>query len=121
MAGADLQQGSIVWAAVSDPNGNVKRRPLVIVTSSSEIILDEPIVASPLTTSFPSPAPRNYVEVPWDPRGHPSTRLRRRSAVVCDWGPIELRPSDIESIEGFVPTKYLTVILKRISECRQNP
>lgn len=121
MAGAELQQGSIVWAAVSDPNGNVKRRPLVVVTNSSEIILDEPIVASPLTTSFPSPAPRNYVEVPWDPRGHPSTRLRKRSAVVCDWGPIELRPSDIESIEGFVPTKYLTVILKRISEYRQTP
>ncbi len=119
MGADDLEQGSIVWAEVSDPNGHIKRRPLIILTATDEIVLDQPIVAVPISTRFPNPAPPNCVELPWQATGHPSTRLRRRSAAVCDWGPIELRSSQIESVQGFLPIRWMTQVLERVAQYRQ--
>lgn len=111
-------QGSIVWADVADPRGQVKRRPLVIVTASDELILDAPLVCAAITTTFPEPPPRAYVELPWYSRGHPATRLRRRSAVACHWL-VPLKPSDIVETKGYVPTRVLIEILERIRELNE--
>jgi mRNA-degrading endonuclease toxin of MazEF toxin-antitoxin module len=112
-----LEQGQIVWAEVLDRAGNPKKRPLVIVTSTDEIVLDTPIVAVAISTTFPDPAPDDHVELPWHSRAHPATRLARRSAAVCTWL-VELRSSDIKEVKGFVPTATLLEVLKRLPKAK---
>lgn len=111
-------QGSIVWADVADPRGQTKRRPLVILTASGEVLLDAPIVGVAITTSFPEPPPHEYIELPWHPRGHPATRLRRRSAAACHWL-VRLQPSDIVETKGYVPTRVLIEILARVRQLNE--
>ena len=108
---ADLKQGSIVWARVKDPRGILKTRPLVIITATEEILLDQPIAALAITTTFPDPPHPNQIAIPWYHRGHPATRLRRRSAVVCNWM-VVIRPGDVEDIKGYLPTANLLEVLE---------
>ncbi len=108
-----LAQGSIVWAKVADPKGNRKLRPVVIISESSEMVLDSPLVGVAVTTSFPDPPPIEYVELPWGHPRHPATQLGRRSAAVCRWL-VELTPSQVEAVRGFVPTKTLLEIVRRV-------
>lgn len=108
-----LKQGTIGWAEVPDPQGDIKQRPVVIVTESDEIVLDEPILAVAVTTTFPNPPTREYVELPWFRLGHPATNLSKRSAAVCNWL-VSLRPSDLISVRGYVPTKYLREIIIKV-------
>ena len=110
-----LAQGSIVWARIPDPRGLIKRRPVVILTDAGEIVLNGPIVGVAVTTSFPDPPPRIYVELPCHSRGHPATRLTRRSAAVCNWL-VQLQPSDVEEIKGVVPTQTMLSIVNRVRE-----
>ncbi len=72
---------------------------MVILTASGEIVLDSPVAAAAITTTYPEPPPANKVELPWTHYGHPATGLRRRSAVVCDWI-VRVRPSEIEEVKG---------------------
>jgi hypothetical protein len=88
---------------------------MVIVTAASDIVLDGPVTAVAVTTTFPEPAPHNIVELPWHPRRHPATQLAKRSAAVCDWL-VQLRPSDIQEVKGYVPTKTLLKIVERVAQ-----
>ncbi len=117
MAGQPVpfEQGMIVWARVQPPRGPAKRRPVLIVTPTDEILLDQPMVAVAITTTFPEPPPASHVPLPWYPTGHPMTGLRRRSAAVCDWL-VTFRPSDVEAIGGRVPTKPLAEVLARLRD-----
>jgi hypothetical protein len=116
--GPKLAQGAIVWACVCDPRGNAKERPLIILTETSEILHDEPVVAVAVTTAFPEPPPFEFVELPWAPQRHPATRLSRRSAAACRWL-VELRPSQVLEIRGHLPTTHLLTILKRVAALHQ--
>lgn len=105
-----LRQGSIVWIEVPDPRGNLKRRPVVVVTATHEIVLDAPIVGVAVSTRVSKP-PRNVeVSMPWSPMGHPATRLRRECAAVADWL-VRFKASDVRSVEGYVPQRTLLRIL----------
>lgn len=117
---SELEQGSIVWASVTDPRGNTKHRPLVILTHTSEIILNEPIVAAPITTTFPNPAPDYCVPIPWYRGGHPVTGLTKRSAVICNWRPIELRQADAQK-RGSLPEKYMVEVLRKVAKYNAQP
>jgi hypothetical protein len=108
-----LRQGDIVWADVPDPRGARKIRPLVIITADSDMLLDKPVVGVALTTTIPDPAPADYVELPWFPKGHPTTGLTKRSAAVCSWL-VELKPTDVRQVKGSVPTLILETILERV-------
>ena len=96
----------------------VKRRPLVIVTATNEMLLDAPIVGVAVTTTYPDPPPREFVELPWSRLRHPATRLSARSAARCDWL-VELRPSQVTEIKGYVPTKTLLEILERVADLQR--
>jgi len=110
-----LRIGAIVWAAIADPRGAVKVRPVVVATRTDEILLDQEWVGVAVTTTFGEPPPDSHVELPWDPIGHPATRLRRRSAAVCDWL-VRLRASDVKSVEGYVPGRILLRIVNKVAE-----
>jgi hypothetical protein len=114
-SGKKLQQGSIVWATVPDPTGTPKTRPLVIITATNEIVLDAPIVGAAITATFPDPPPDTHIELPWHPRRHQATQLAKRSAAVCKWL-VTLRPSEIEEIKGFVPTKTMVEIMRKVTK-----
>ena len=82
-----LVQGQIVQAEVCDPEGgNRKRRPLVIVTATSEISDQEPLVAVAVTSRFREPLQDDEVLLPWHPAGNvvrSSESLAWRSAAGC--------------------------------------
>jgi precorrin isomerase len=108
-----IAQGSIVWATVADKNGVRKRRPVVVLTSTDEIVLDGPFVAAAITTTFPHPTPKNMVDLPWTHFGHPATGLRKRSAAVANWL-VQLQASDVEEIKGYMPTARLIQLLELV-------
>jgi len=110
-----LQQGSIVWASVSDARGQIKKRPVLIITATDEIVLDQPIVALAITGSFPDPPLPTQVELPWSRTCNVVTGLKKRSAVVCDWV-VAIRPSQVHQIAGYLPTARLLEVLTRYSQ-----
>jgi mRNA-degrading endonuclease toxin of MazEF toxin-antitoxin module len=111
-----LRTGSIVWATLRDRNGFRKRRPAIVLTPSDEISHDQPIVVMAVTTTFPSPAPRNCLELPWNSdRRKVSTGLAQRSAAVLTW----LDTVYIDEIDGFigsVPSSRMREIQRRLTE-----
>ena len=93
----------------------MKRRPLIIITSTSEIMLDGPVLAVAVTTTFPNPTPRSCVELPWYRNGHPATGFARRCAAVCNWL-VSLRPSQVDEIKGYLPSRWLSLVIDRVHE-----
>lgn len=116
----EIQQGSIVRALVPDPRGfNSKERPVLIITATDEILLDNVILGLAITTSFGDPIPDNMIPIPWASKGPVRTGLRKRSAVVCNWA-VELQISNVISLEGFLPLEDLQkVIALRSSLAKQ--
>ena len=108
-----IAQGTIAWAEVDDPKGRRKRRPIVILTETTEIVLDQPIVTVAITTTYPDPPTDEYVELPWMRSNHPATGLTKGSAAACNWL-IPVKPSEIKEIRGYVPTKYLLEIVQNV-------
>jgi mRNA-degrading endonuclease toxin of MazEF toxin-antitoxin module len=92
---------------------NEKDRPLVIITATSEIRPDEPVVAVAITTQIPNPLPEELVELPWHRNKHAKTGLNKPCAAVCNWV-VELQQSDIQTVAGVVPAAKLVEIIKRL-------
>ncbi|HEX3355701.1 MAG TPA: type II toxin-antitoxin system PemK/MazF family toxin [Tepidisphaeraceae bacterium] len=109
-----LRRGRIVWATVSDARGHQKQRPLIILTATDEIREDEPLQAMAVSTTFPDPAPKDHVELPWHPAGRAMTKLRKRSAAVLSWI-VEVDSADIVELHGDVPGKVMLEILERLA------
>ena len=112
-----LQQGTIVWAEVSH-RGIKKKRPLVVITDTEEIVMDCEICAVAITTTYEDPPPDTHIELPWYRQRHPMTGLSRRSAAVCDWL-VSLRPGDVIEVKGQVPSKKLLDIINRVRELNE--
>lgn len=111
-----VRQGTIVWIDVDDGRGNVKRRPVLVVTPSNEILLDREILGLAITSTFRVPLEPQCVALPWSPKGHPATGLRRPSVVVCVWA-VRFRVSDAVSIAGYVPGATLRGVLEVRANC----
>ena len=114
-----LRRGRIVRAEIPDANRIRKERPVVILTPTDEIPNLDSLVVIAITTTFPEPPPGDHVELPWHPRSHPVTRLKRRSAAVAKWI-VRIAPDDIRSFGGDVPKAKLKEIDKKISELDQS-
>jgi hypothetical protein len=71
-----------------------------------------------ISTQFREAPAEVQVELPWDRRGHPRTKLRERCAAVCTW--MEKVPvAAIQEIAGIVPGRQLLDILTRIKPLDQ--
>jgi mRNA-degrading endonuclease toxin of MazEF toxin-antitoxin module len=104
-----------VFCWIVDRNGFGKLRPAVVITDDEEIEPDSKLVVMAITTTFRDPPPSNHVTLPWHPRGHPVTRLTKRSAAVVDWlSPIH--PSDIAGYGGDVPERIMRVIQSKLGK-----
>ena len=110
----DLRRGRIIWVTVRDRRGHAKHRPAIVLTATSDISHDEPLVAIAITTTFPDPPPADHIQLPWHPQGRVMTRLYKRSAAVLSWI-VEIEPGDIESLGGDVPAALMIQLLERLA------
>jgi mRNA-degrading endonuclease toxin of MazEF toxin-antitoxin module len=109
-----LCRGRIVWVELPDPQGrNPKCRPAVIVTPDAEIQPDGEVWVVAISTQFDAAPAEDRVELPWDRRGHPKTKLKERCAVVCTWME-KVSVASIQECPGIVPGRQLLDILSRI-------
>ena len=115
MARSSLRSGRIVFAWIEDRNGFGKLRPAVVITSDQELPTVERLVVMAITTTFPDPPPHFCVPLPWHPRGHPVTRLNRRSAAVVNWL-ATIGVDDVVGYGGDVPAKIMHVIDEKLGD-----
>src|SRR5687767_8903411 len=100
---------------MADESGrNVKLRPGVVITATSEIRPDEPFVVVAVTSTFSEPLSPGQVPLPWhrDTR-RSKTKLNRPTVAKCDWL-IPLRAEDVVDVAGVVPQSVLLEIVKRV-------
>jgi hypothetical protein len=95
-----------------------KERPLVVITDTDEIVMDNEICAVAITTTYEDPPPDTHIELPWFRHRHSVTGLSRRSAAVCNWL-VRVRPGDIVEIKGRVPSTILLDIINRVRELNE--
>lgn len=101
--------GQIVLAKVSDGHGNVKVRPIVIVTPADEIDVDRAILGVCISTQIEDPIPPEHIPLPWSNPRHPRTGLNKPNVAKCNWT-VAVAPSEIVEERGFVPTKAMAKI-----------
>ncbi len=113
---ASVRQGRIVWVEVPDPQGrNPKRRPAVIVTPTAEIRADGEVVVAALSSQIDQSPPEVSVPVPWQPNGHPRTKLNRRNVVVCTWlASLSVGSIGPDDVGGLVPFAEMARVLEII-------
>ena len=108
------EQGRIVFAEVLDPQGrNSKIRPLVIVSETEEIEAGELFFCVAITGELPKKLPDDCVLLPYSPKTHPRTGLKKKCAAMCSWL-VEIRESHIQRYAGTVSASELQDILDRI-------
>jgi hypothetical protein len=57
--------------------------------------------------------PALEVQLPWDPKGHPMTKLKKRTFATVDWIE-EISVSDVCEIKGIIPPTTLDRIWDKI-------
>ncbi len=111
---SQLCRGRIVWVELLDPQGrNPKCRPVVIVSPDTDIREDGHVWVVAITTQLDEAPAEVQVELPWERRGHPRTKLRERCAAVCSWM-VRVSVASIQEYAGTVPGRQLLDILTRI-------
>lgn len=106
-----LSQGRIVWATIPDPRGgNPKTRPAVVLTATADIAPTGDVQVAAITTMIGQSPFSETVPLPSEPAGHPQTRLKKPSEVVCTW--LSSVPvAGVQDSGGFVPQAELAEIL----------
>jgi mRNA-degrading endonuclease toxin of MazEF toxin-antitoxin module len=110
---SSVRYGRIVYAWIPDRHGFRKLRPAVVVLNDDEIASGGELIVAAITTTFTDPPPEFCVPLPWHPRGHPVTKLTKRSAAVCNW----VAAIDMDLIVGFggdVPAKVMQLIENKL-------
>ena len=111
---AQLCRGRIVWVELLDPQGrNPKCRPAVVVTPDTDIRDDGEVWVVAISTQLDEAPAEAQIQLPWDRRGHPRTKLKERCAAVCTWME-KVRVASIQESAGIVPGRQLLDILTRI-------
>jgi hypothetical protein len=114
-------RGRIIKADVLDPQGrNRKRRPLVIITPSEEILPGHSFWGVAITSSISQPLPDDCVALPFHPGGHSKTKLKAFCAAKCTWLQKIEHEEDIQEYLGFVLEKQLLEILKKVDDLQKD-
>ena len=89
-----IVRGSIVWAALRGPDGelildsdeNPKERTAVVLSNAEDIASGRPLVVAAISTQFNlASLPSHWHKVPSQPGGHPDTGLDQPCVVNADW------------------------------------
>ncbi|MGL6072635.1 MAG: type II toxin-antitoxin system PemK/MazF family toxin [Fimbriiglobus sp.] len=110
-----IAQGRIVWANLLDPQGrNPKLRPAVILTATAEIAQAVVVLVAAITSKLDVTPPEVCVELPWQANGHPRTKLKHPSVVVCTWQ-VRLPVEEIVSLGGVVPLAQMIRVIEIVT------
>jgi mRNA-degrading endonuclease toxin of MazEF toxin-antitoxin module len=110
-----LCRGQVVEIVVPDPRGeNVKRRPVVILTSTEEIPSAETLVGAAISTQLVDPLPPDWIELPWDPTGKAKSGLKKPCVVKCRWL-VKIKPQEIVSVIGHLSSEKIESIMKQVT------
>lgn len=105
-----------MWATIPDSHGgNAKSRPAIIVTPTKDIDPDGEIQLAAITTLTGDAPFSETVELPFDPCGHPQTKLKKPCEVVCTWI-CAMPAASIRDSGGFAPSDVLLEILAKIRD-----
>lgn len=108
-------QGTIVRVIIPDSlGGNPKSRPAVIVTATDEIDPAGEVQVAAITTDLGRARSSETVELPSLPAGHPQTKLKKPSEVVCSWV-VSVPVASLNNTGGVVPPNLLTEVIARIN------
>jgi hypothetical protein len=114
--GKAIRFGSLIWAEVSSPkDGTTKRRPILIVSTNSDIAAGRSIVGVAISTTLLDYPSTKYFDMPWSADGKCTTGLRRHCAAVLNWL-IIVDVTKIESIAGHLPREKLEELSRRLLE-----
>lgn len=106
----DLQPGDIIWAMVTDPNGeNPKSRPLVVVAVPES----GKLAAVAVTGRVDLFDDATCVRLPWQHAGHPRTKLTKPCLARCNWL-VTLETTQATQSGDRVPMHVLQSILARL-------
>jgi mRNA-degrading endonuclease toxin of MazEF toxin-antitoxin module len=105
--------GQIVLAPVPDGHGQIKIRPVVILTSTEEIRRGEPMLVACVTTHIERPVPPHHIPLPWHRARHPRTGLDKPNVVKCDWL-ASIEEADIIRDMGTVPGRQMLLIAEAL-------
>lgn len=111
------RQGDVVFATVSDPDHqNAKRRPLIVISKTSDITQDGKLVGVCVTSTFAEPLTPHILELPWAaPPARCGTGLTKKCVAHCKWVR-EIDVSRVESIAGHVPSTLMKKIIELVSD-----
>jgi hypothetical protein len=111
---ARISQGSIIRAVVTDTKGgNPKPRPLVVISTNSEIDREGIVFAVAITGEFNEPPLADEIILPFCPKRRCRTGLTKKCVAKCTWQR-EVRLTDVLEIKGHAPTTELELILAGI-------
>ncbi|NOZ41485.1 MAG: type II toxin-antitoxin system PemK/MazF family toxin [Planctomycetes bacterium] len=94
MSDKQLHRGSIIWARLRGPNGELildgyqqpKARPSLVLSSSTDIEAGNGLVVAAISTQFDRRnLPPHWFSAPSQPGGHPITGLDQPCVVKSDW------------------------------------
>jgi hypothetical protein len=108
-----IRCGRIIYTWIEDRNGFGKLRPAIVMTEDIEIDNDTELVVMAITTTYADPTPAVCVPLPWHSRGHPITRLHKRSAAVVTWL-ASIFPRDVVGYGGDVPVSTMRLIRAKL-------
>jgi hypothetical protein len=108
-----FRHGGIVWAYLrSSRTGKREKHPAVILSDNADIVQpeqfdprkggDNTVYVIGVSTKYKSHA-LPYVQLPYESRGHPVTRLTHDCAVVIGWYHRVSIPDDVLAFGGDVP------------------
>jgi hypothetical protein len=89
-----LRRGSVIWAKIPDPDGNViynddgtvRSHPCLVLSSQAGIDAGKPLIVAGITSSFnPRKLPPEWIKMPHQPGGHPETSLYKPCVVKANW------------------------------------
>lgn len=122
-----LRRGSVVWARVPDPhgnlildqNGNPKSRPALVLSTQDEIDSGGPLVVAAISTKFDRQAcPNNWFLMESHPSGHPATGLNQPCVVKSDWL-VGVEQNNIERVSPGVAARQTKQVLNWLAQSQK--
>ena len=80
------------------------------ITRTADITATGEVLVAAVTSDIGRARSTETIPLPWHPDGHPHTRLRRPSEVVCSWT-ARVRVAELADTGGFVPDDLLPGVL----------
>lgn len=121
----NLCQGRLVWVELVGLDGQLKRRPVVIITSDTDIQSQSELVGIACSHSAVkrTPRPADYVEIPYHPGGRCKSKLKKPTVALGRWA-VTLQKADLAALPerhvgGIVPSKCVELIVDAAGKWRE--